>query len=77
MIDISGIKVHRGGDGLPPRRVFVNGNLIKNAVLADIERGIVEFHPEPPRLCKSQTGQIYTRKLRGTVTVELANANGQ
>lgn len=63
------IKVHRGGDGLPPRNVFVNGVEIPSVVLADVTRGVVRFCPNPPRL-KKGTHEIYTRELRGSVTVE-------
>ena len=52
-----------------PIRVFVNGNEVNNACFADTERGVVEFVPQPARLHKTKY-EIYTRTLRGVVTVE-------
>lgn len=52
-----------------PMRVFVNGYEVRAAVYADTERDIVRYHPAPARL-KKGTDEIYTRTLRGKVTVE-------
>lgn len=55
-----------------PVRVFVNGNLIDNALIADTKRGEVIFAPSPFRINKNSE-TVYTRKLRGVVTVEPIN----
>ena len=52
-----------------PVRVFVNGNEIKGAISADTDRGIVVYAPRPYRVEKGKD-YIYTRNLRGEVTVE-------
>lgn len=54
-------------------RVFVNGNEVAGAFYADTEKGIVRFYPQPARIKKPERGQIYTRTLRGKVTVELGD----
>lgn len=61
--------VHYAGDGLGPRDVFVNGNPIRHVVYANPTKGVVEFAPLPLRV--KRNGEIYTRKLRGNVTVLL------
>lgn len=61
---------HSFDDGRGLRRVFVNGNEIQRVIWADTKRGVLEFYPDPPRIHKSRRDEIYTRKLRGTVTVE-------
>jgi len=53
-----------------PVRVFVNGNEVDQAVYADDVKGLVVFCPQPTR-CKKNSDKLYTRKLRGKVTVEL------
>lgn len=60
--------VHYAGDGLGPRDVFVNGNTIRHVVYANQAKGIVEFAPLPLRV--KRNGEIYTRKLHGTVIVK-------
>lgn len=52
-----------------PVRVFVNGNEVRKAVFADTQRGVVRYYPEPVRI-KRGTDELYTRTLRGQVTVE-------
>lgn len=54
-----------------PRRIFVNGNEIGGVTMADTDRGVVEFFPLPPRIHKRKRDEIYSRTLRGQVTVEL------
>lgn len=61
--------IHHSGDRRGPRKVFVNGNEIDNVIFADTEKGIVEFVPLPARV-KKNSDTVYTRKLRGSVTVE-------
>lgn len=53
-----------------PVRVFVNGNQIHGAYYADTTRGVVKFHPLPARIKKPERDQVYSRTLRGQVTVE-------
>ena len=51
-----------------PARVYVNGNLVDYALVADTGRGVVIYAPSPMRVNK-KTEEIYTRKLRGKVEV--------
>lgn len=53
-----------------PARVFVNGNEVSGAYYADTERGVVRFHPLPARIKKPERDQVYSRTIRGKVTVE-------
>ena len=53
-----------------PCRVFVNGNEVRRAVYADTNKGIVRYVTQPIKVNK-MTGDVYTRKLKGVVTVEL------
>jgi len=57
-------------DAGKPVNVFVNGNKISGAIIADTKRGEVIFAPEPLRTHKTKKDEIYYRKLRGIVTVE-------
>lgn len=66
---------HHWNDGRGPRRVFVNGNEVWHAIWADTKRGVVEYHPIPFRFHKNRRDEIYTRRLRGVVTVELVAGN--
>jgi len=60
--------IHTRSDGRGIRRVFVNGNEIRRAIRADTKRGEVIFAPSPIRLKRNK--ELYTRMLRGVVTVE-------
>ena len=51
-----------------PVRVYVNGNEVEKVVMADTEKGVVEYTPVPARV-KKNSDELYTRKLRGVVTV--------
>lgn len=51
-------------------KVFVNGNPVDRVVFADTSKGVVRYVPEPIRI-KKGTDQIFTRLLRGVVTVEV------
>jgi len=51
-----------------PVYVYVNGNQVLNAISADTDKGVVFYVPEPIRV-KKNSDVIYTRKLRGNVTV--------
>nr|DAI67089.1 MAG TPA: hypothetical protein [Caudoviricetes sp.] len=61
---------HRVGDGRVKLRVFVNGNELKSCIWADIKRGIACIHPHPLRIHKRKRDEIYSRKLRGVITIE-------
>lgn len=61
---------HHFSDGRGSRRVFVNGNEIKQVIWADVDRGVLLHHPLPLRLHKRKHDEIYSRKLKGAITVE-------
>ena|GEM_PF-827593 len=67
-------RIHCVGDGRGLRDVFMNDNKINNVVYANELKGIIEFVPHP--LKAKRNGEIYTRKLRGVVTVEFQQSNG-
>lgn len=60
--------IHKPGDHRGLRKVFVNGNEIDSVTYADTKLGFVIYAPSPYRVAKGKD-YIYTRKLRGTVTV--------
>ncbi len=60
--------------GLGPRDVFVNGNPINYVVYANPAKGVVEFTPHPLRA--KRNGEIYTRRLRGSVIVKFRHSGG-
>lgn len=60
--------VHTPDDGRGKRNVFVNGVLIDGVTYADTLNGLVIYAPKPYRVAKGKD-YIYTRKLRGAVTV--------
>ncbi|WP_333849756.1 hypothetical protein [Leclercia sp.] len=62
--------LHHVGDGRGKRKVFVNGNEIKRFVWADVRRGILCFHPYPLRIHKRKRDEVYTRLLRGVITIQ-------
>lgn len=64
--------IHHPGDGRGRRRVFVNGNEVERARWADTKRGVVCYTPLPLRLMRNHR-DVYTRLLRGQVTVEPIN----
>lgn len=55
-------------------KVCVNGNLVDKVFYADTEKGIVKYYPEPVRV-KKRTEELYSRTLRGKVTVKLSEAH--
>lgn len=59
------VLVHRVGDGLPPRRVFVDGREIKRVLVADIPRGVVRQHVGFGRHYRQ-----LSRAIRGRVEVK-------
>lgn len=60
---------HHYNDGRGRRRVYVNGNEIERVVWCDTSQGIAVFCPYPCR-AKNSGDELYTRRLRGSVTVE-------
>ncbi len=62
--------IHTPSDGRGGRYVFVNGNKIDHVIYADTKKGIVKYHPHPIRI-KKGSDFVYTRILKGLVTVEL------
>ncbi|UZS65585.1 hypothetical protein [Pseudomonas syringae] len=63
---------HSAGDGRGIRRVFVNGNEIENVLWCNTAIGIVVFAPSPVRAKRPAREEVYTRRLRGNVTVTAA-----
>ena len=60
---------HHFNDGRGKRRVFVNGNEIERVIWCDTSQGIAVFSPYPYRI-KHPGDEVYTRRVRGVVTVE-------
>ncbi|WP_116828830.1 hypothetical protein [Pseudomonas syringae] len=60
---------HSAGDGRGLRRVFVNGNEVDNVLWCDTVIGIVVYAPRPVRAKRPAREEVYTRRLRGRVTV--------
>ena len=65
--------LHSPYDGKPNRRIFVNGNEIRNVFYADEKKGIVKFYPRPFRVKRPECDEAYSRTLRGVVTVEFTD----
>lgn len=63
---------HRHADGRGHRRVFVNGNQIDNVLWCDTAAGVCVYAPRPVKVKRPGREEIYTRQLRGIVTVEAA-----
>ena len=63
---------HSANDGKGCRRVLVNGNEVNRVLWANVEQGLVCFHPYPYRIDKRK-GEVKTRLLRGEVKVEFIN----
>ena len=62
---------HSSEDGKGLRHVYVNGNRISCVMWANVEQGLVCFMPNRRLIKKDRRkGKIYTRLLRGNVTVE-------
>ncbi len=60
---------HHFNDGRGRRRIYVNGNEIERVVWCDTSQGIAVFCPHPIRISRAGD-EVYTRRLRGAVTVE-------
>lgn len=63
---------HRHDDGRGPRRVFVNGNQVENVLWCDTAAGVCVYAPRPVKTKRPAREEIYTRRLRGVVTVQPA-----
>lgn len=63
---------HRHADGRGLRRVFVNGNQVENVLWCDTAAGVCVYAPQPIKTKRPARDEIYTRRLRGIVTVEAA-----
>jgi len=63
---------HRPADGRGNRIVFVNGNQIGNVLWCDTAAGVCVYAPHPVKAKRPERELIYTRRLRGAVTVEPA-----
>lgn len=65
---------HSASDGKGRRSVHVNGNRIDNVLWANEEYGLVCFMPHRRTTKKDRRrGEIYTRLLRGNLTVEFVD----
>lgn len=64
---------HHYNDGRGKRRVYVNGNEIERVVWCDTAQGIAVYNPLPARAKRPGRDEVYTRRLRGQVTVEAVN----
>ncbi len=53
-----------------PKRVFVNGDHIDNAVYVDTDIGLVQFYPKPLRISDHDGGSIRIKEIRGSVEVK-------
>lgn len=62
---------HHHNDGRGIRRVYVNGNEVDCVIWCDTARGIAVFAPRPFRANRAGD-EVYTRRMRGSVTVEQA-----
>ncbi|MNG95100.1 hypothetical protein D3C81_313650 [compost metagenome] len=60
---------HRHSDGRGPRRVFVNGVEVERAIWCDTAAGVCVYAPLPIKPKRPAREEIYTRRLRGAVTV--------
>ena len=65
--------IHRPYDGRGNRRIFVNGNEVRNVFYANEKKGIVKFYPRPLRVKKPECDEAYSRTLKGSVKVDFIN----
>ncbi len=67
--------IHRGGDGLGPRKVFLNGKPIpEGVVFADTVRGIIVITRYPLKVHKYGK-RVLTYKRHGVVRVQFIKDN--
>lgn len=60
---------HSHADGRGNRVVLVNGNAVDNVLWCDTDAGVVIYAPRPVKVKRPEREEVYTRRLRGTVTV--------
>lgn len=68
--------IHEAGDGLPPRKVYVDGKEIEYAFYVDLKEGVVRYHPVDGNgrwLRRSAGHELLKGEVRGTVLVTLAD----
>ena len=65
--------IHMPYDGRGNRRIFVNGNEVRNVFYANEKKGIVKFYPRPLRVKKPEGDEAYSRTLKGSVKVDFIN----
>lgn len=65
---------HSAGDGRGRRSVRMNGNEIDHVLWCDTAAGIAVFVPQPMRVKRTARDEVYTRRLRGRVTVTPLNS---
>ncbi|WP_296230426.1 hypothetical protein [Pseudomonas sp. UBA4617] len=63
---------HHAGDGRGRRLVFVNGNEVDSVLWCDTAAGVCVYAPQPVKVKRPAREEIYTRRLRGVVTVQQA-----
>ena len=61
---------HHYNDGRGRRRVYVNGHEVSHVKWCDTDKGIAIYCPLPLRLKRPGSDEVYTRRLKGAVTVE-------
>lgn len=61
---------HSAGDGRGRRTVRVNGNEISHVLWCETSAGVVVYVPQPMKVKRLDRGEVYTRRLRGIVSVE-------
>lgn len=61
---------HHYNDGRGRRRVYVNGYELSHVKWCDTDKGVAVYCPLPLRLKRPGSDEVYTRRLRGVVTVE-------
>ena len=62
--------IHVPGDGKGARDIYVDGELVKRVVYANVDRGIVRYHDDPPE--RAASGDCFVERTRyGKVEVVL------
>ena len=64
--------IHRVGDGRGNRRIFIDGQEMKNVIYANVKTGDVTFFPKPMRV---EFGEVFCCTLRGRVKVVSVSTN--
>lgn len=63
---------HSHADERGNRIVRVNGNPVDNVLWCDTQAGVVIYAPRPVKAKRPAQEEVYTRRLRGNVTVTAA-----